>query len=84
MGKSRIKPEDPFPEDLNQLKDSQVEVLNSKVHRQLAVEYVEDGEPDPETEHRHEELDEELDDRDVMSEAVVAHATEQGKAAPAL
>lgn len=73
MGKSRIKPEDPFPEDLNQLEDDQVEVLNSKVHRQLEVEYVHEGGPDPETEHRREELSEELDDRDLLSETQNSH-----------
>lgn len=73
MGKSRIKPQDPFPENLNQLEDNQVEVLNSKVHRQLEVEYVEDGTPDPETEHRQEELNEELDDRDLLSEVLTEH-----------
>ncbi|MBM7779881.1 hypothetical protein [Arthrobacter tumbae] len=70
MGKSRIKPEDPFPEDLNQLEDNQVEVLNSKVHRQVEVEYVQEGTPDPETEHRQEEINEELDDRDLLSEVL--------------
>ncbi|MFJ6278773.1 hypothetical protein SAMN04488693_10346 [Arthrobacter subterraneus] len=77
MGKSRIKPEDPFPENLNSLEDDQVEVLNSKVHRQLEVEYVEAGSPDPETEHRQEEVNEELDDRDIMSETSNQHAAEK-------
>ncbi|WP_309071892.1 hypothetical protein [Arthrobacter sp.] len=71
MGKSRIKPEDPFPENLNQLEDHEVEVLNSKVHRQLEVEYLQEGSPEPETEHRREELNEELDDRDLLDEASV-------------
>lgn len=74
MGKSRIKPEDPFPENLNELEDNEVEVLNSKVHRQLEVEYVREGSPDPETEQRQEELNEELDDRDLLSEANSEHA----------
>lgn len=69
MGKSRITPEDPFPENLNELEDAEVEVLNSKVHRQLEAEYVQDGQPHPETEIRHEELDEELDDRDLLYDA---------------
>lgn len=69
MGKSRIKPGDPFPANLNNLEDDQVEVLNSKVHRQIEVEYVQEGTPDPETEHRQEELNEELDDRDLLSAA---------------
>lgn len=79
MGKSRITPGDPFPENLNQLEDSQVEVLNSKVHRQIEVEYVEEGTPDPETEHRQEELNEELDDRDLLSEASTQHSDERSQ-----
>jgi hypothetical protein len=78
VGKSRIKPEDPFPGDLNELQDDQVEVLNSKVHRQLEVEYVQEGTPDPETEHRREEINEELDDRDLLSET----KSETGTVAP--
>lgn len=69
MGKSRITPKDPFPENLNELEDNEVEVLNSKVHRQLEAEYVQDGQPHPETEVRREELDEELDDRDLLYDA---------------
>lgn len=79
MGKSRIKPEDPFPENLNQLEDNEVEVLNSKVHRQLDIEYVQEGSPDPETEHRREELSEELDDRDVLSDDSRKHAGERAE-----
>lgn len=75
MSNSRIRPGDAFPDDLNQLQDHEVEVLNSKVHRQLEVEYVEQGGPHPETEHRQGELSEELDDRDLLAEsgASVAH-----------
>lgn len=62
--KTRLTPEDPFPEDLDALADEDVEVLNSKVHRQIDEEYVEEGQPNPETEFRKEELDEELDERD--------------------
>ncbi|WP_253907947.1 hypothetical protein [Arthrobacter sp. H20] len=40
-----------------------MEILNSKVHRQLDHEYTQDYEPDPETESRHEELRAELDYR---------------------
>ncbi|WP_299165637.1 hypothetical protein [uncultured Arthrobacter sp.] len=79
MGKSRITPGDKFPENLNQLEDSQVEVLNSKVHRQIEVEYVEEGTPDPETEHRQEELNEELDDRDLLSDASTQQADERSQ-----
>ena len=62
--KTRLAPEDPFPEDLDDLADGEVEVLNSKVHRQIDEEYVDEGQPHPETEFRKEELDEELDERD--------------------
>lgn len=62
--KTRLAPEDPFPEDLDPLADGEVEALNSKVLRQIDEEYVEEGEPNPETEFRREELDEELDERD--------------------
>ncbi|MBG6189129.1 hypothetical protein IWX64_000049 [Arthrobacter sp. CAN_A212] len=61
--KSRLSPEQPFPVDLAPLEDSQVEILNSKIHRQLDREYTVDHEPDPETEFRHEELKAELDFR---------------------
>lgn len=62
--KTRLAPEDPFPKDLDNLPDDEVEVLNSKVHRQIDEEYVAEGEPHPETEFRKEELDQELDERD--------------------
>lgn len=61
--KSRLSPEQSFPADLAPLEDSQVEILNSKVNRQLDLEYVEDQEVDPETESRFEELKAELDYR---------------------
>jgi hypothetical protein len=62
--RTRISPEEEFPEDLGDLQDEDVEVLNSKVHRQLDKEYVEEGGPDPETDARKDELDAELDTRD--------------------
>ena len=61
---SRMKPNADFPEDLEQLTASEVEILNSKIHRQLDYEYVQEGEPDPETAGRHEELTAELNRRD--------------------
>ncbi len=61
---SRLAPEDSFPDELHSLGDEAVEVLNSKVHRQLDAEYVDSGEPHPETEFRLDELTEELDRRD--------------------
>lgn len=77
MGNSRIKPDEPFPDNLNQLEDTQLEVLNSKVHRQLEAEYVEEDGPDPETEHRQEELKEELDDRDLLWESNLRHTADR-------
>ncbi|WP_051478894.1 hypothetical protein [Arthrobacter sp. H5] len=61
--KTRIAPEEPFPEDLEELKDKDVEALNSKVTRQLDTEYVEEGSPNLETQVRREEVNEELDRR---------------------
>lgn len=61
---SCLTPDEEFPEDLTVLDSTEVEVLNSKVHRELDVEYVEYGLPDPETEARLAELTEELDRRD--------------------
>ncbi len=61
---SCLTPDEEFPEDLTILESTEVEVLNSKVHRELDVEYVEYGLPDPETQARLAELTEELDRRD--------------------
>ena len=41
-----------------------LQVLDSQVQRQLDHEYVADGEPNPETEFRHYDLDEEFSERD--------------------
>ena len=60
----RITPADPFPEDLETLKDEKLQVLDSQVQRQLDYEVVIEGEPNPETEFRHYELDEEFQSRD--------------------
>ncbi|WP_051427343.1 hypothetical protein [Arthrobacter sp. H20] len=64
---TRIAPNDPFPEDLTRLASSEVEILNSKIHRELDSEYVRYGLPDPETEARLEEITEELDRRESAS-----------------
>ncbi|WP_182977114.1 hypothetical protein [Arthrobacter cheniae] len=63
---TRLTPSEPFPEHLVPLDVPEVEVLNSKLERELTHEYVRDGEPDPETEFRHEEVTEELDRRDAV------------------
>lgn len=65
---SRITPSESFPEDLRPLPESEVEVLNSKLHRELNYEYVHDGEPSSETESRLEDVTEELDRRDNADE----------------
>lgn len=62
--KLHLTPEDQFPEDLATVPDHELQVLDSQVQRQLDHEVVVDGEPNPETEFRHYELDEEFDDRD--------------------
>lgn len=59
----KIAPEDPFPEDLTALDDTEVEVLNSRIHRELDAEYAE-GLPEPETEARLEEVNLELSRRE--------------------
>jgi hypothetical protein len=62
--KLRLTPADAFPEDLSAVADKDLQVLDSQVHRQLDHEYVADGEPNPETEFRHFDLDEEFSERD--------------------
>ncbi|WP_197060608.1 hypothetical protein [Arthrobacter sp. L77] len=62
--KSRISPDEPFPEDLGGLKNEDVEVLNSKVHREVDHEFATEGEVDPETAARKDEITDELDGRD--------------------
>ena len=62
--KLHITPEDEFPEDLSKVEDTELQVLDSQVQRQLDHEYVAEGEPHPETEFRHYDLDEEFSERD--------------------
>jgi hypothetical protein len=64
IDKLHLTPEDAFPEELEKVSDHELQVLDSQVQRQLDHEVVVDGEPDPETEFRHYELDEEFSDRD--------------------
>ncbi|TYD00385.1 hypothetical protein FQ377_02745 [Arthrobacter echini] len=61
---TRLTPSEDFPQDLSALELPEVEVLNSKIHRELDYEYVHDGEPSMETEIRQEELAEELNRRE--------------------
>ncbi|MET3810052.1 hypothetical protein [Arthrobacter sp. UYEF3] len=62
--KLHLAPHDDFPEDLDKVEDQDLQVLDSQVQRQLDYEIVAEGEPNPETEFRHYELDEEFDVRD--------------------
>jgi hypothetical protein len=64
---SRISPQDPFPEHLEDLTIEALEILNSKVHRQAEFEYQRDGESELETRFRLEFLAEELDRRENLS-----------------
>ncbi|MHA7276319.1 hypothetical protein [Arthrobacter sp. HLT1-21] len=59
-----LAPDEPFPADLTALDQTEVEVLNSRTHRQLDTEYLRDLEPNPETSARLDEVTEELDRRD--------------------
>ncbi|GAB3555785.1 hypothetical protein GCM10027404_33170 [Arthrobacter tumbae] len=65
---SRLDPSESFPDDLAELELPEVEVLNSKVHRELEFEYTRNGIPAMETEFRKEELTEELDRRDAAAD----------------
>lgn len=69
---TRLTPSESFPEDLASLELPEVEVLNSRIHRELSHEYVHDGGADPETEFRREELTEELDRRDAAEDITPA------------
>ncbi|MUK03207.1 hypothetical protein GM708_15610 [Vibrio cholerae] len=63
---SRLSPDETFP-DLTHLPMEKVEVINSKLHREIAFEYDTEGDPHPETEFRLEEVNDELDARDVLT-----------------
>jgi hypothetical protein len=71
---TRITPDEPFPEDLGTLEQPEIEVLNSKLHRELDHEYVHEGGPSPETESRLEDVSEELDFRDLTTDNTPAQA----------
>jgi hypothetical protein len=62
----RLEPEESFPDDLTMLSDTELEVLNSRLHREMDAEY---GQADPqmETQARLDEVNEELSRRDVES-----------------
>jgi hypothetical protein len=62
--KLHLTPDEHFPEDLENVSDIELQVLDSRIQRQLDHEMVVDGESNRETEFRHYELDEEFNDRD--------------------
>jgi hypothetical protein len=70
---TRLTPSEDFPEDLTALELPEVEILNSRIHRELDYEYAHDGAVSTETEFRHEEVTEELDRRDQQPELTPAH-----------
>lgn len=63
--KLHLTPDDEFPDDLAALPDGELQVLDSQVQRQLDFEYVREGEPNPETEFRHHDIDDEFQERDI-------------------
>jgi hypothetical protein len=61
---SKLAPTDAFPDDLALLNDTEIQVLHSRLQRQLDHEYAHAFEAHPETEFRLAEVLEELDHRD--------------------
>lgn len=58
-----LTPAEHFPQNLAKVGDMQLQVLDSQIQRQLDLEVVNEGEMNPETEFRQEELDEEFKSR---------------------
>ena len=58
-----LTPAEHFPQNLAKVGDMQLQVLDSQIQRQLDLEVIAEGEMNPETEFRHEELDEEFKSR---------------------
>lgn len=63
---SRLTPTDPFSEDLVILENVDIQVLRSRLQRQLDHEHAHHLEADPETVFRLEEITEELDRRELQ------------------
>ena len=68
--KLRVTPEDSFPEELDELPDPALQVLDSQVQRQMDHEIITEGEASPETEFRHEELDQEFEIREAVDQLI--------------
>ena len=59
-----LTPAESFPEHLEEVSDRELQVLDSQVQRQMDHEIVAEGEPNPETEFRRYELNEEFENRE--------------------
>lgn len=67
---SRLDPNKDFPEDLTTVDRDDLDILNSRNHRMRDVQYVRDGEVDPEVDGQHHELREELDRRQALRDGL--------------
>jgi hypothetical protein len=67
---SRLDPHKDFPEDLTTVDRDDLDILNSRNHRLRDVQYVRDGEVDPEVDGQHHELREELDRRQALRDGL--------------
>lgn len=61
---SRLAPTESFPEDLAALTDLDLQVLHNQIQCQLDHEYTHDLEAHPETEFRHAEIRDEIEQRE--------------------
>lgn len=64
-----LPPAEGFPLDLSTMATDELHILNSRVSRQMDMEYIYRGGPHPETHGRFHELAEELDSRQSTAEA---------------
>lgn len=64
-----LEPGEAFPLELSGMATDDLHILNSRVSRQLDMEYIYRGGPHPETHGRFHELAEELDSRQAAEEA---------------
>ncbi|WDF32728.1 hypothetical protein PTW37_12795 [Arthrobacter agilis] len=68
---SRLNPEKDLPEDLSSVDRDELDILNSRNHRDRDLQYIRDGDVDAETEGRHHDLREELDRRQADHETAL-------------
>ena len=80
---SRLDPGKDFPEDLESIDRDDLDILNSRNHRARDVQYIRDGEVDPETEGQHHELREELDRRQAVRDAPIVESIQDSSEAEA-